>query len=268
MVRHIAGRKETTKMKLTRRRSLQLGLACCVTTLVTGLGVSSAMAEQTSDRYQTDHGEIVVTPIKEASFILQVPGLVIYNDPAGGRHLFEGQPPPDLVLMCHEHIDHFDLTTLRDVVGEQTRLVANPATIAKLPADLKARATALANGERTTVGPVEIEAIPAYHLVPEHMHHHPKGRDNGYVLTVDGRRIYISGDSDATPEVRALKDIHLAFMSISYWTFTPQQGVSAVASFKPDFVYPYHYQSVGDRDAFARGVHESGGGTTVVLRPW
>lgn len=227
-----------------------------------------ARAQETGDRYKTDNGEIVIVPIGDASFVLKVPGLVIYNDPAGGRALFEGQPTPGLVLMCHEHIDHFDPATLQEVIGPDTRLVANPATIQKLPANLKAQAIALANGDIATVGPVHIEAIPAYHLVPEYMHYHPRGRDNGYVLTVDGHRIYISGDTDATPEVRALKNIHIAFMSISPWTLTPERGVSAVASFNPDFAYPYHYQSVSDRDAFAEGVQDAGGRTTVVVRNW
>ncbi|MGJ7036852.1 L-ascorbate metabolism protein UlaG (beta-lactamase superfamily) [Shinella sp. BE166] len=260
--------KQVIEMDLTRRRSLQIGLACLASLPVAGLSSSMVWAEEAGDRYRTDNGEIVVVPIGDASFVLTVPGLVIYNDPAGGRALFAGQPTPGLVLMCHEHIDHFDLATLQEVIGPETRLVANPATVEKLPAELKARATALANGGITTVGPVHIEAIPAYHLVPEYMRYHPQGRDNGYVLTVDGRRIYISGDTDATPEVRALKDIHIAFLSISPWTLTPEQGVSAVASFKPDFAYPYHYQSVRDRDAFAEGVRTRGGRTTVVVRNW
>jgi L-ascorbate metabolism protein UlaG (beta-lactamase superfamily) len=255
-------------MNFTRRRSLQVGLAGLASLSVAGLATPMVRAQENGDRYNTDNGEIVVVPIRDASFTLQVPGMVIYNDPADGAALYESQPAPDLVLMCHEHIDHFDPATLVQVINTETRLVANPATIEKLPTELKTRAIALANGDITTVGTVHIEAIPAYHLVPEYMRYHPRGRDNGYVLTVDGRRIYISGDSDATPEVRALKDIHIAFMSISPWTFTPERGASAVASFNPDFVYPYHYQSVGDRDAFAKGVQAASGLTKVVVRNW
>lgn len=255
-------------MDTTRRRSLQIGLAGLASLSFAGLTAPMARAQKTGDSYKTDNGDIVVIPIRDASFILQVPGLVIYNDPADGGALYEGQPAPGLVLMCHEHIDHFDPATLAEVIEADTRLVANPATIEKLPAGLRARATALANGDTTTVGPVHIEAVPAYHLLPEYMRYHPRGRDNGYVLTVDGRRIYISGDSDATPEVRALKDIHIAFMSISPWTFTPERGASAVASFNPEFVYPYHYQSVRDRDAFAELVQAAGGRTEVVMRNW
>lgn len=255
-------------MNLTRRRSLQLGFAYFSSMSVAGLTTQMALAQQAADTYKTDNGEIVVIPIEDASFVLKVPGMVIYNDPAGGRALFEGQPTPDLILMCHEHADHFDLSTLEEVAGPDTRLVANSATLEKLPATLRARATALKNGDTTTVGPVRIEAVPAYHLVPEYMRYHPKGRDNGYVLTVDGRRIYISGDTDATPEVRALTDIHIAFLAISPWTMTPEQGVSAVSSFNPDYAYPYHYRSVSQRDEFAERVRAAGGRTTVLVRNW
>ena len=253
-------------MELTRRHSLQIGLACLSALSVAGL--ASAQAVEAGDRYSADGGEIVVVPIKEASFVLKVPGLVIYNDPAGGKALFEGQPAPGLVLICHEHIDHFDLDTLKEIVGTDTWLVVNPATMQMLPPDLRSKATALANGETMTVGPVQIEAMPAYHLVPAYTQYHPRGRDNGYLLTVAGRRIYVSGDTDATPEVRALEDIHIAFLAISRWTLTPERGVSAVASFRPDFAYPYHYESVRERDAFAAGVQAAGGGTTVVVRDW
>lgn len=253
-------------MELTRRRSLQIGLACLSALSLTGL--ASARAEEVGDRYGADGGEIVVVPIKEASFVLKVPGLVIYNDPAGGRALFEGQPAPGLVLICHEHIDHFDLDTLKEVVGDDTRLVVNPATMQKLPPDLRSKATALANGETIKVGPVQIEAIPAYHLVPAYTQYHPRGRDNGYLLTVAGRRIYISGDTDATPEVRGLKDIDIAFLAISRWTLTPERGVSAVSSFGPAVAYPYHYENVHERDAFAAGVQAAGDRTKVVVRDW
>lgn len=255
-------------MDITQRRSLQIGIAGLTSLLVAGFAAPMARAQETGDRYKTDNGEIVVVPIKDASFILKVPGLVIYNDPTGGRALFEGQLAPGLALICHEHIDHFDPTTLEEIVDSNTRLVVNPATMQKLSAKLRANAIALANGDTAMVGPVQIEAIPAYHLEPEYMRYHPRGRDNGYVVTVDGRRIYISGDSDATPEVRALKNIHIAFMSISPWTFTPERGASAVASFNPDVAYPYHYQSVRDRDAFAEGVGAAGARTTVVIRDW
>ena len=81
---------------------------------------------------------------------MTLPGMVIYNDPVGGAAKYQGLPPPGLILVTHEHADHFDLPTLAGLVGEGTRLLTNPSVHDKLPADLKARATAIGNGESTT----------------------------------------------------------------------------------------------------------------------
>ena len=142
-------------------------------------------------------------PVQHASLVLTVPGMVIYADPVGGAALYEGLPRPNLVLITHEHGDHFDPATLAALVAADTKLVTNPAVHDKLPDDLKARVTPLANGETTTVGEVEIEAIPAYNMTEDRTKYHPKGRDNGYVLTLGGGRVYIAGDTEDTPEMRA-----------------------------------------------------------------
>lgn len=155
-----------TGLHLTRRHALRFALASLAGPPLVGLTPFAGQAEEQGDSYPTDSGAITVVPIREASFVLKVPGMVIYNDPAGGAALFKGQPVPDLVLICHEHVDHFDLATLREVVGPATRLVVNPATMKMLPPEFRARTTALANGETVTVGAVRIEAIPAYHTVP------------------------------------------------------------------------------------------------------
>ena len=137
----------------------------------------------------------------------------------------------------------------------------------KLPADLKAKATSIANGETTTVGAVAIEAIPAYNTTEDRKKYHPQGRDNGYVLTVDGRRVYIAGDTEDIPEMRALKDIVLAFvpMNLPYTMRRAgrlrrrriQSGVGLSLPLRRE-------RHPGLRPA--RG--ESGAGTEVVLRDW
>lgn len=228
----------------------------------------AALAASGADRYPADGGEIVVTPIAQASFVLEAPGMVIYNDPVGGKAAYAGLAVPGLVLVCHEHEDHLDIDTLREVVGPGTTLVVNPASFEKLPAALKARAKILRNGETLQLGPVRIEALPAYHMVPAYTGYHPRGRDNGYLLSVAGQRIYISGDTDTTAEVRALKDIDIAFLAISRWTMSAPRGVEAVKAFKPRVAYPYHFESIRERDAFAEGVRAAGSPTRVMLRDW
>lgn len=255
-------------MDFSRRDTLQLGLAG-----LAGLGLTTAMpfdgrAQAKGDSYKTDGGEIVVSPVSHASFVMTVPGLVVYNDPVGGKAAFDGHAAPGLVLITHEHQDHFDPETLAAIVGADTKLVVNPAVMEKLPAGLKARATAIGNGEKTTVGAVEIEAIPAYNTTEERKKYHPQGRDNGYVLTVDGRRVYIAGDTEDIPEMRALKDIFIAFVPMNLpYTMDVDQAASAVAEFKPAFVYPYHYKGQ-DPEAFAGKVAEGAGETKVVMGKW
>lgn len=193
---------------------------------------------------------------------------MIWNDPVGGKALYDGQPAPGLVLITHEHQDHFDPETLAAIVGADTRLVVNPSVMEKLPADLKAEATVIANGEETKVGPVAIDAIPAYNTTEDRKKYHPQGRDNGYVLAIDGRRVYIAGDTEDIPEMRALKDITIAFVPMNLpYTMDINQASSAVAEFKPAFVYPYHYKGQ-DPQAFADKVAGAAKDTKVVLGKW
>lgn len=255
-------------MEFTRRDTVQLTLAGIAGLGFTALMPFAARAQGKGDSYKTEGGEILVSPVSHASFVMSVPGLVIYNDPVGGKAPYEGQPAPGLVLITHEHGDHFEPETLAAIIGADTRLVVNPAVMEKLPEDLKAKATAIGNGEKATVGAVEIEAIPAYNTTEERKKYHPQGRDNGYVLTVDGRRVYIAGDTEDIPEMRALRDIFIAFVPMNLpFTMDETQASSAVAEFKPAFVYPYHYKG-SDPAAFAEQVKAAASDTQVVMGPW
>jgi L-ascorbate metabolism protein UlaG (beta-lactamase superfamily) len=255
-------------MIFTRRETLQLGMIG-----LAGLGATTVMpftarAQGKGDIYKTAGGEIVISPVSHASFVMSVPGLVIYNDPVGGKEPYEGQPPAGLVLVTHEHQDHFDPATLAALVGADTKLLVNPSVLEKLPAELKAKAASIGNGGTTTVGSVAIEAIPAYNTTEDRKKYHPRGRDNGYVLTVDGSRIYIAGDTEDIPEMRALKEIDIAFVPMNLpFTMDVDQASSAVAEFKPGVVYPYHYKGQ-DPQAFAAKLAAAAPDTKVVHGPW
>jgi L-ascorbate metabolism protein UlaG (beta-lactamase superfamily) len=254
-------------MLFTRRNALQLG-ALGVASWGTTFMPFTARAQGAADEYPTSAGKIAISPISHASFVMATPDLVIYNDPVGGKALYDGHPAPGLILVTHEHGDHFELDTLTAIVGADTKLVVNPAVLEKLPEELKAKATAIANGEKTTVGSIEIEAIPAYNTTEDRKKYHPQGRDNGYVLSVDGRRVYIAGDTEDIPEMRALKDIHIAFVPMNLpYTMDETQASSAVAEFKPAFVYPYHYKG-SDPKVFAEKVAAAAGDVKIVMGPW
>ena len=200
--------------------------------------------------------------------MLTLPGMVIYVDPVGGPEPYAALPPPGLILVTHEHGDHFDAPTLTALTGETTRILANPAVHGMLPAELQTKATAIANGESTTANEVAIDAIPAYNTTPDRVQYHPQGRDNGYVLTIGSQRVYVAGDTEDIPEMRALTGIAIAFVPMNLpYTMTVEQAASGVAAFAPARVYPYHYGE-SDIQAFARLVGESGAGTEVLLRDW
>lgn len=256
-------------MKISRRDTMKLGLAGAAGLGLSGLISFGARAQDAAgDSYPTENGEITVYPVEHASFVMSAAGTIIYCDPVGGAEAYADLPPPDLILITHEHGDHFDLETVTAIMGEETRIIANPAVHEKLPEELKAKAQAIANGESTDVDEINIEAIPAYNLTEDRLQYHPKGRDNGYVLTIDGRRVYVAGDTEDIPEMRALTDIYIAFVPMNLpYTMDVDQASSAVSEFKPENVYPYHYGD-SDVEAFATKVKEAAAETNVVLGAW
>lgn len=261
-------------MNLTRRDTLKYGLAGAAgvgTMLVVPFEARAAMNE--GDSYMGESGEITIHPISHASFVMTAPGVVIYADPVGEPAQYGGYPAPDLILVTHEHGDHFKAETLAALAGDNTRLVTNPAVHAMLPDELKAKAIAIGNGDSHTEGNVGIEAIPAYNMSEGRTQFHPQGRDNGYVVTVDGKRFYISGDTEDIPEMRALSNIDVAFVCMNLpFTMDAGQAASAVAEFAPSVVYPYHYRGrdngTQDPAEFARLLNEAGGKAEVMLGPW
>lgn len=255
-------------MRYSRRDTLRIG-----TGTLAGMGLAAALpplraGAQAALVHPTDGGEIVIHPIEHASLVLEVPGMVIYVDPVGEPSAYADLPPPDLILITHEHGDHYAPETLAALAGAETWLLTNPAVHAMLPEDLRGRATAIANGERTTANAIAIEAVPAYNITEDRLQYHPPGRDNGYLLTVDGRRVYIAGDTEDTPEMRALEAIDIAFLPMNLpYTMDVTRAASAVADFAPGVVYPYHYGE-SDVGEFLMLVTEAGGPTEVVLVNW
>ncbi|MCG6859597.1 MAG: MBL fold metallo-hydrolase [Salaquimonas sp.] len=259
----------------TRRGAVKLGLGgMALATLGSTVIVPfEVRAKMMGDEYETDNGKITIHPVQHASFVMTVPApgsndggeLVIYNDPVGGAALYADYPRPDLILITHEHGDHFNVETLQALAGDDTKLLTNPSVFDKLPDGLKEKATQIANGGSTTFRGIAIDAIPAYNTTADRLKFHPKGRDNGYILAIDGKRVYIAGDTEDIPEMRALKDIFVAFVPMNLpYTMDIDQAASAVNAFKPAFVYPYHYKG-SDIDAFATRVD---GGTKVVKGQW
>ncbi len=200
-----------------------------------------AMGFQT-DTFNTKEGkDVVITAIKHASLRIQYDGLEIQVDPVAKyapETDYSKFPKADVILVTHEHFDHFDRGTIAALKKDGTQVVANPAVQKMLGSG-----TALANGEQRTLAKgISIAAVPAYNTTPGHTQFHPKGRDNGYVLTMGGLSIYIAGDTEDIPEMANLKDIDVAFLPCNQpYTMTPEQVAKAARTIKPKVLFPYHY---------------------------
>jgi L-ascorbate metabolism protein UlaG (beta-lactamase superfamily) len=201
------------------------------------VAIACALVPPTSAQVKKGEG-IVITPIEHASVVLQTAEKTIYVDPVGDAKRYAGLPAPDIILITHIHHDHFAPELVASLKKEKTSIIGSKGVIAQLT-----YGRALANGETTTVGDVKIEAIPAHNLTRDRLKFHPKGRDNGYVVTLNAKRVYISGDTEDIKAMRTLKDIDYAFVCMNLpYTMTEEQAASAVLEMKPKVVIPYHYR--------------------------
>lgn len=184
-----------------------------------------------------------IYPIEHASLVLNWDGAIIYVDPVGKKDAFLKYHEPDMILITDIHPDHLDIPILESVVVEMTSIFAPQAVYDKLPKALKNNTKIIGNGEKAKDYEIAIEAIPMYNLRKEALKYHKKGRGNGYVLEKDGKRVYISGDTEDIPEMRNLKNIDIAFVCMNLpYTMTVEKAAEAVLAFKPQTVYPYHYR--------------------------
>ena len=203
---------------------------------------TEATSPMSWDVFTTPGGKRVeVLPLMHASLSLVIDGRQVYVDPVSelGERIvhYNTMPKADLLLVTHEHFDHLDKAALATLSSEGTQLVTNQRC-----ADQLGYGHVMSNGDVTDIDGLHIEAVPAYNTTEGHTQFHPKGRDNGFVLTYDGLRIYIAGDTEDIPEMANLKDIDIAFLPCNQpYTMTVEQFVRAAGSFKPKVVYPYHY---------------------------
>ncbi len=254
----------------TRRQILTSGMALGAMSILPRAAVA---AQHSGDSFATQSGEIVVHPVSHASFWMETPAGIIYVDPVGEPADWENAPDPDLILVTHEHGDHYAPDLLSQIVVGKTQMITNMIVYDMLPSELKMKSQEVANGDSTDALGMTIEAVPAYNITEGRLEFHPQGRDNGYVLTIDGLRIYISGDTEGTPEMRALEDIDVAFVSMNLpFTMDAAQAADAVAELSPGTVYPYHYRGrdggTQDPEEFARLLAEAGSETEVRMGEW
>ena len=202
-----------------------------------------APGEARSDTLSTVAGPLEITLLGHASLILKFDGKTIYVDPWSMMADYSKLPKADLIIVTHHHRDHLDPVALDKVITENTLMVM-PKKCMALAGHRGKAPILMANGDVKTVAGLRIEAVPAYNLV--HMRspdqpYHPKGVGNGYVIVFGNKRVYVAGDTENTPEMKALKEIDIAFLPMNLpYTMDSAMAADAAKAFKPKILYPYH----------------------------
>ena len=236
-----------------------------LTIVLTALVALVCNAQRQVDEFTTKNGKkVTITCIKHASMEINYNGIEIQIDPVGmwlkPETDYATFPKANIILITHEHKDHFDREAIHALRTPATSIYVNQAVFGHFKNGFVMR-----NGDKVQYSEdIAIEAVPAYNYTPDHQQYHPKGRDNGYILTLDGLRIYIAGDTEDIPEMADIKDIDIAFLPCNQpYTMTVEQCVNAAKTIQPKILFPYHYN---DTPVHRISMQLAGTGTEVKIR--
>jgi L-ascorbate metabolism protein UlaG (beta-lactamase superfamily) len=256
---------------MNRFRVAAAGLA--VLTLCMG----EAMSAPTDNTISTANGLLAIHAIHHATLMLTWNGKHVLIDPApldaksaDPAAGYESLPKPDAIVVTHVHGDHFNARIVEAIAGAKTVIVAPQEVYDALPANLQAKTKVMKNGDKGAADAIPIEAVAAYNTTPERAKFHSKGLGNGYILTFGGKRVYIAGDTEETPELAHLSAIDAAFLPMNLpYTESVEAAAKWVKDFKPGVVYPYHFRNpdgtMSDLGAFKAQV---GGTSEVRVLDW
>lgn len=219
------------------------------------------------DAIKTNKGSLTVQPIQHGSVVFKWDSKTIYIDPYGGGKYYKGLPAPDMIVITDIHGDHMNPETLSAIETSKAVFVVPQAVAEQLPEQFRKQCVIIKNDEKISRLGIDIRAIPMYNLPETADSRHPKGRGNGYVLTIGGKNIYISGDTEDIPEMRDLTNIDIAFVCMNGPTMDINQAASAVVEFEPKIVYPFHHRG-SDIEAFGKMVKDGNSSIDVRLRNW
>ena len=192
------------------------------------------------DTLTTAPEPVIVHPVHHASFLLQWGDLAIAVDPVGDADAYLVSGHPQVVLVTHQHGDHFDADVLREVASDHVVVIAPLAVAEMVPA---LDVVVLAAGDRHLAGRITVTAVPAHNQAPDRLEFHPPGRGNGYLLESGDLRVYVSGDTEDLPALAEIGPVDAAFVCCNLpFTMSVEQAARAVRAIRPRVLYPYHYR--------------------------
>lgn len=189
-------------------------------------------------------------------------GKIIYIDPWMGD--YKNIEKADLILVTHSHHDHSDPAIIQILKKENTVVITAQENAPKI------NAQSISEGEKETIDGINIEAVPAYNT---NKPYHPRGFGLGFILTIEGKRIYHAGDTDLITEMKNQTSIDLALLPIGgTYTMNADEAVKAIKLFKPKIVIPMHYNTPGigleaDENAFKLEVEKQTISKVIILKP-
>lgn len=191
------------------------------------------------DTFKTSEGDLVITHIGHGTLMMEFGGMVIHIDPYSSVADYSLLPKADLILITHHHGDHLDAEAVEKIRNSDTEIVLTELCLPKLP-----QGKVMKNGASGVFKGIAIDAIPAYNIRHERspgIPFHVPGEGNGYILHTGGLKVYVAGDSENTPEMKALRNIDIAFLAMNLpYTMTPEMVADAALSFRPKVLFPYH----------------------------
>lgn len=218
-------------------------LFACLMSLMGWQSPGDAVTKEEVDMFTTSNGtNVFMHCIKHGSLSINIGEKWIYVDPVTDKVQpstdYSTMPKADYILVTHEHADHLDAKAIEQLTKEGTTLILNPRS----SEILDGKGEVMRNGDSKDIGSWKINAVPAYNISADKQQFHPKGRDNGYVLSIEGLRIYIAGDTEPIPEMHDIKNIDIALLPCNLpFTMTPEQLAEAAKVIRPKVLFPYHY---------------------------
>ena len=193
-----------------------------------------------TDQINTPDGVVDISFIGHGTLMFRTGGVVIHIDPVTSSGSYDNLPKADLILVTHDHYDHLDVKLIEKLRKDETVMFCNSSSGEKVPWAITMKA-----GDRKEVNKIVIDAVEAYNIVNVRapgQPFHPKGAGIGFIITIGGKRFYVAGDTENTPEMKALKNIYVAFLPMNLpYTMTPEMVADAALAFKPAILYPYHF---------------------------